>query len=139
MIVDEILLAYAGAHTSPEPDILAALDRETHLTQAYPRMLSGHLQGALLRMIVQMIRPERVLEIGTGSGYQAAVLAEMGVEVYTVEIIPELARQAAGDEAATEPVAMLNRTLLDDLSPGAMRNVDARWAELVGDWRPPDA
>ncbi len=71
MITDEVLLAYAEAHTSPEPQVLAALNRETHLTQVYPLMLSGHLQGTILRMIVQMIRPERVLEIGNFTGYSA--------------------------------------------------------------------
>ncbi len=70
----EILFKYSEAHTTPEPAVLARLNRETHLSQVYPQMLSGHLQGALLRMIVQMLCPERVLEIGTFTGYSAIAM-----------------------------------------------------------------
>ena len=55
-------------------------------------------QPFIVALMTQTIDPKpgmRILEIGTGSGYQAAILAEMGAEVYTVEIIPELAQQAA--------------------------------------------
>jgi caffeoyl-CoA O-methyltransferase len=66
---------YAALHTEPEPPVLAALSRETHLTQVAPRMMAGHMQGTLLRMISQMIRPRRILEIGTFTGYSAICLA----------------------------------------------------------------
>jgi caffeoyl-CoA O-methyltransferase len=72
--LDAALIAYAEAHTTPEPAVLARLDRETHLTQVYPQMLSGHLQGTLLRMIVQMLKPQRILEIGTFTGYSALAM-----------------------------------------------------------------
>jgi protein-L-isoaspartate(D-aspartate) O-methyltransferase len=65
---------------------------------------------ALMSEALEVKPGDRVLEIGTGSGYQAAILAEMGVEVYTVEIIPELARQAAAvlDELGYTNVHTLN-------------------------------
>jgi caffeoyl-CoA O-methyltransferase len=66
---------YAEQHTTPESAVLAELTRETNLTQVYPRMLSGHLQGTLLRMISRMVKPFRVLEIGTFTGYSAINLA----------------------------------------------------------------
>jgi caffeoyl-CoA O-methyltransferase len=70
------ILRYCEGHTTPVPDVLASLERETHLTQVYPRMLAGPYQGMLLRMISAMIRPKRILEIGTFTGYSAICLAE---------------------------------------------------------------
>lgn len=82
---------YCEAHSSPEADVLAALNRETHLTQVYPRMLSGQMQGTFLRFISQMIMPSKILEIGTFTGYSAINLA-LGCEgiVHTIEVNPEL-------------------------------------------------
>ncbi|GAB3570982.1 O-methyltransferase [Spirosoma luteolum] len=70
------LTAYAEAHTSPETELLQQLNRNTRAQVMAPRMLSGHLQGRLLAMIAQMIRPRRILEIGTYTGYSALCLAE---------------------------------------------------------------
>jgi caffeoyl-CoA O-methyltransferase len=70
------LAAYADAHTSPESAVLQQLNRDTHAHILYARMLSGHLQGRLLAMLSQMIRPRRILEIGTYTGYSALCLAE---------------------------------------------------------------
>lgn len=70
------LTAYAEAHTSPESELLQRLSRNTRAHVMAPRMLSGHLQGRLLSMISRMIRPRRVLEIGTYTGYSALCLAE---------------------------------------------------------------
>ncbi|MES2555372.1 MAG: class I SAM-dependent methyltransferase [Bacteroidota bacterium] len=67
---------YVCEHTSPENDVLAKLNRETHLKIMQPRMLSGHFQGRVLSMLSHMIRPERILEIGTYTGYSALCLAE---------------------------------------------------------------
>jgi predicted O-methyltransferase YrrM len=67
---------YAGQFTSPEPPLLHRINRETHLQVLQPRMLSGHFQGRLLAMISRMIRPHRILEIGTYTGYSALCLAE---------------------------------------------------------------
>ncbi len=70
------LTAYADAHTSPESEELRRLSRETHAKVLYARMLSGHGQGRLLSMLSYMIRPRRILEIGTYTGYSAICLAE---------------------------------------------------------------
>lgn len=74
--IDPQLQAYAEAHTSPEPKVLSDLNRHTQANVLMPRMLSGHLQGRFLSLISQMIRPRRVLEVGTYTGYSAICLAE---------------------------------------------------------------
>ncbi|MBC3783996.1 O-methyltransferase [Spirosoma utsteinense] len=70
------LTAYAEAHTSPETELLSRLSRNTRAHVMAPRMLSGHLQGRFLSMIAHLIRPRRILEIGTYTGYSALCLAE---------------------------------------------------------------
>lgn len=88
MNLDEYILQ----HIDPEGDYLRALYRDTHLKLLYPRMASGHLQGRLLKMLVRMIRPRQVLEIGTYSGYSALCLAEglpRGGMLHTFEINDE--------------------------------------------------
>lgn len=84
---------YILSHISPEPAHLEALYRRTHLNHLYPRMCSGHLQGRLLSMLVSMIKPRRILELGTFTGYSALCLAETlpeEGEVHTVEIDDEM-------------------------------------------------
>lgn len=70
------ITAYAEAHTSPETELLRQLNRNTRAHVLAPRMLSGHLQGRFLAMIAHLIRPRRILEIGTYTGYSALCLAE---------------------------------------------------------------
>ena len=85
-------------HIPPEDSLLTALDRETHLRVIQPRMISGHLQGQLLKMLVQMISPQRILEIGTFTGYSAICMArglQAGGEIHTIEIDDELEEIAA--------------------------------------------
>jgi caffeoyl-CoA O-methyltransferase len=97
-LINHDIEAYAEMHTTEELPVLRQLTRETHLTQVYPRMLSGHLQGTFLRMISQMIKPWRVLEIGTFTGYSAINLAagltdrpsEGKAMLHTIEVDPEL-------------------------------------------------
>jgi predicted O-methyltransferase YrrM len=67
---------YAGIHTSQESELLARINRETHLEVLQPRMLSGHLQGRLLSLLSSLLKPKRILEIGTYTGYSALCLAE---------------------------------------------------------------
>ena len=89
----EALERYIREHTAPEEALLQELDRETHRRMVAPRMLSGHLQGKLLTMIVRLMRPQRVLEIGTFTGYSALSLAaglEAGGRLDTIEIDDEL-------------------------------------------------
>ncbi|MBO7501930.1 MAG: O-methyltransferase [Paludibacteraceae bacterium] len=67
---------YIEHHSSPESDLLTTINRKTHLEVLNPRMLSGHIEGRFLSMISHMIRPRRVLELGTYTGYSALCLAE---------------------------------------------------------------
>ena len=70
------LSEYIEQHSSPESPVLKQITRSTHLEVINPRMLSGHVQGRVLSMISQMIRPKRILELGTFTGYSALCLAE---------------------------------------------------------------
>ena len=85
--------AYTDQHTDQESDLLKKIARETHLHVLHPRMLSGNLQGRTLSMISHMLRPQRILEIGTYTGYSALCLAE-GLDddgkVTTIDVNREL-------------------------------------------------
>ncbi len=84
---------YIDEHSSPEEELLHRLDRETNLRTVAPRMLSGHIQGRLLEMIVRMFRPKRVLEIGTFTGYSALSMAaglDDDARLDTIEVDDEL-------------------------------------------------
>ena len=90
---DKASEAYILQHMDEESDYLKALYRQTHVKLINPRMTSGHLQGRLLKMLVQMVRPQRVLEIGTFTGYSALCMAEgleEGAMLHTYEIDDEL-------------------------------------------------
>lgn len=83
---------YILLHIDQESDYLKALYRATHVKLLRPRMASGHLQGRMLKMFVEMIRPRQVLEIGTYSGYSALCIAEglrEGAMLHTFEINDE--------------------------------------------------
>ena len=89
----DALERYIIQNTQPEEELLRELDRETHHRMVAPRMLSGHLQGRLLTMLVQMMRPKRVLEIGTFTGYSALSLAaglDADARLDTIEVDDEL-------------------------------------------------
>ena len=88
MELDEYILQ----HIDSEGEYLHALWRDTQLRLAYGQMASGHLQGRLLKMLVSMIRPKRILELGTFSGYSALSMAEAledGAELHTFEVVDE--------------------------------------------------
>lgn len=92
--MDSQLENYILAHIDPEPPHLAKLNRDTHVQLLWANMCSGHLQGRLLKMLVRMIRPRRILELGTFTGYSALCLAEGAPDdahIHTVEINDELA------------------------------------------------
>ncbi len=89
----DALERYLHAHTAPEEPLLQELDRETHMREVAPRMLSGHLQGRLLELLVRMIRPRTVLEIGTFTGYSALSMAAGLTDdavLHTIEVDDEL-------------------------------------------------
>ncbi|MDD7317776.1 MAG: O-methyltransferase [Prevotella sp.] len=89
MTLDDYILS----HIDPEGDYLYRLWRATNVRLLHGRMASGHLQGRLLKMIVAMIRPENILEVGTFSGYSAICMAEglaEGGRLYTFEINDEM-------------------------------------------------
>lgn len=84
---------YILDHSDQEDPVLQELNRETNLKILRPRMLSGHLQGKILEMISKMIHPERILELGTYTGYSAICLAKGLKEngtLHTIEINDEL-------------------------------------------------
>ena len=88
----ELLDQYILNHIDAESDYLKALYRDTHVKLLRPRMASGHLQGRLLKMFVEMIKPMQILEVGTYSGYSALCLAEglpEGGMLHTFEINDE--------------------------------------------------
>ena len=90
---EDLLEEYISAHIEPENALLRDIYRETNLRLLNPRMASGHIQGRLLRMLVTMIRPQHVLEVGTFTGYATLCMAEGLPEngvIDTVEIDDEL-------------------------------------------------
>lgn len=90
--MNDLLNDYILEHTTPPDDYLKRLYRATHLHLLRPRMASGHLQGQLLKMLMQMHQPQTVVEIGTYSGYSALAMASgmpPGARVLTFEINDE--------------------------------------------------
>ena len=74
--LEESLEKYIDKHSDDEPDLLSELSRETHLKVLQPRMITGHYQGRVLSLLSKLIRPKKILEIGTYTGYSALCLAE---------------------------------------------------------------
>ena len=74
--INKDILEYSDEYSQQEPEILQELNRETHLKILNPRMLSGFFQGRLLSIISKLIKPKKVLEIGTYTGYSAICIAE---------------------------------------------------------------
>ena len=94
----EKLDQYISEMSSPQTELLHELERETYLRVINPRMISGHIQGKLLEMLVRMLRPRRILEIGTFTGYSAISMAmglEEGALIDTFEVDDELEMIAA--------------------------------------------
>jgi caffeoyl-CoA O-methyltransferase len=92
-ILNETIQAYLDQHCEKEPELLRHINRQTHLKVPMPRMLSGHFQGRLLSLLSKMIRPKRILEIGTFTGYATLCLAEGLVPegiIHTIDINEEI-------------------------------------------------
>ncbi len=98
-IINKDIDQYAAQHSSDESALLKQINRDTYAKVMMPRMLSGHLQGRVLSMISNMIKPKRILEIGTYTGYSALCLAE-GLQadgkLITIDINEELESRVRG-------------------------------------------
>jgi len=91
--ISQDLEDYIEQHSGKEPELLAALNKETYQKILLPRMLSGHFQGRVLSMLSKLIRPVNILEIGTYTGYSALCLCEGMQEsgmLHTIDIKEEL-------------------------------------------------
>lgn len=91
--ISQELEDYIEKHSEKEPELLAALNKETYQKILLPRMLSGHFQGRVLSMLSKLIRPVNILEIGTYTGYSALCLCEGMQEngsLHTIDIKEEL-------------------------------------------------
>ncbi|WP_298221228.1 O-methyltransferase [Flavobacterium sp.] len=91
--ISQELEDYIEQHSEKEPELLAALNKETYQKILLPRMLSGHFQGRVLSMLSKLIRPVNILEIGTYTGYSALCLCEGMQEngvLHTIDIKDEL-------------------------------------------------
>lgn len=91
--IDKTLEDYCLTHSSPEPELLKALSKETWQKVLIPRMLSGHFQGRLLSMLSKIISPKYILEIGTYTGYSTLCLAEglpKDGKIHTIDVNEEL-------------------------------------------------
>lgn len=84
---------YILDHIDQEPQILQNLNRDAHTNLLHPRMISGHLQGRLLKMFCRLLQPKHILELGTYTGYATLCLAEGAsedAEIHTIEVFDEL-------------------------------------------------
>lgn len=91
--ISEKLDDYVVQHTENEPELLRELSRETFQKMLQPRMLSGHFQGRILSFLSKLIRPKKILELGTFTGYSALCLAEgldKDGELHTIDKNEEL-------------------------------------------------
>ena len=155
-ISEQLLEEYLLAHIEPEPETLQRLSRDAHIRLKHPRMISGHLQGRLLKMLVALVRPRGVLEIGTYTAYATVCLAESllpTARITTVEINDELEdyiRQALALAGCAEKVDLKIGDALDvipllDLSCTDMVYLDAdkrlyiEYFKLIQDKLPPGA
>lgn len=103
---------YSEEHTSPETDMMAQLNRWTHVKMARPRMLSGAYQGKLLEILSAMVQPSNVLEIGAYVGYSAICLAkglQLNGKLHTIEVDEELEDiilKAVGDAGLSDKIEL---------------------------------
>jgi len=90
---DQEIEEYILSHIDDEGELLKQLNRDAHVNLLKPRMLSGHLQGRMLKMFCRMMQPRYILEIGTYTGYATLCLAEGAAddaEIHTLEVNDEL-------------------------------------------------
>lgn len=117
-ILSEDIEKYALAHSQPSPDYLQDLERETRLKVLMPQMISGPLQGNVLAMLVHMLQPQRVLEIGTFTGYATLWIADAlpeGGTITTIDINEELEDMVRNYIARSGLAAKINYIIGDAL------------------------
>jgi predicted O-methyltransferase YrrM len=92
-LLSDELKSYLESSCDPESDLLKQIDRDTNIKVSLPRMLSGHYQGRVLSMLSKLVKPQRILEVGTFTGYASLCLAE-GLSkdgiLHTIDINAEL-------------------------------------------------
>lgn len=127
--VDKYLEKYLYEHSTPEDPVLEDLYRQTHIKFVNPNMASGHLQGKFLEMVSHMIKPQKILEIGTFTGYSSICLAKGLTDdgiLYTIEINDEITDFTASyfSRAGVESkIKQLTGNALD-IIPGLDQNFD---------------
>ncbi len=93
-LIDDLINDYIVDNSTPMDSLLKELERKTHLLTTRPRMMSGTVQGAILRTLTRIIKPKRVVEIGTFTGYSAISIASAmgaGTQLHTIDINDETA------------------------------------------------
>ncbi len=136
--MDDALDDYIRAHTTPERPELYRLWRATNTQLVRGRMASGHVQGQLLRMLVGMVRPRRILEVGTFSGYSALAMAAAlppGGELYTFEVNDEMEDFARGWFDASPYGSRIRFTVGDALTLVPELGLDFDFVFIDGDKR----
>jgi len=126
--LDQELEKYVENHTSNESQLLQQLNRDTWANVLMPRMLSGHLQGRVLSMLSHMIKPKRILEIGTYTGYSAICMAEGMTDdgfIHTIDINEELGDMVKSyfEEARLSKKSSYHIGNALDIIP----NIDEKW------------
>ncbi len=125
--MDSKLEEYILSHIDAEPGVLKKIDRDAHVKLLRTSMISGHLQGRFLKMLTQMIRPERILEIGTFIGYSTLCFAEgleENAEVHTIEIDDELEGYIRSNFAQSEFGNKIKLHMLPKIRKGGFILVD---------------
>lgn len=136
--MDDALDDYIRAHTTSERPELYRLWRATNTQLVRGRMASGHVQGQLLRMLVGMVRPRRILEVGTFSGYSALAMAAAlppGGELYTFEVNDEMEDFARGWFDASPYGSRIRFTVGDALTLVPALGLDFDFVFIDGDKR----
>lgn len=136
--MDDALDDYIRTHTTPERPELYRLWRATNTRLVHGRMASGHVQGQLLRMLVGMVRPRRILEVGTFSGYSALAMAAAlppGGELYTFEVNDEMEDFARGWFDASPYGSRIRFTVGDALTIVPTLGLDFDFIFIDGDKR----
>jgi predicted O-methyltransferase YrrM len=128
-IIPAHIEAFADAYTSPESELLAEISAYTYAQHPESHMLSGHVQGKLLSMISHMLRPRRVLEIGTFTGYSALCLAAgmpADGQLHTIELREADAKLARSyfDRSAFKNQIILHQGNALEIIPGLAETWD---------------